>query len=178
MRVSWRIVSMGAAAVLLAAACEDRGGADRRAAGTGSSAARTEPGAPGAQAGAQSTVTGQVVSAKKDELVLKQAGQDKDLKLKVDEKTQVMIDGQQSSIENVREGTQVRASYDASQKATRIEAMGGAGGAAGQADRPGGSAGTTGGLGGSSSSTPGQTGGPGGGSSTSAGQPPAGSSGY
>jgi hypothetical protein len=167
---------MGAAALLLAAACEDRGGADRRAAGTGSSAARTEPGAPGAQAGAQSTVTGQVVSAKKDELVLKQAGQDKDLKLKVDEKTQVMIDGRQSTIDNVREGTQVRASYDASQKATRIEAMGGAAGG-GQADRPGGSAGTTGGLGGSSSSTPGQTGGPGGGSSTSAGQPPAGSSG-
>jgi hypothetical protein len=173
MMSNWKI-AVSASALLLLAGCEDRGGADRRAGGTGSSAEAAGQRASGPQATAQgaTTATGQVVSAKSDELVLKQQGQDKELKLKVGPQTQVLIDGKQSTIDNLREGAQVRASYDASQgepRATRIEALGGAGGGAG--DRPGGSAGTTGGLGGSSSATPGQTGGPGGESSTSASQP-------
>jgi hypothetical protein len=148
---------------LSAAGCEDRGGGDRRAAG--------QPG-PTGKAGEQATAsagsaTGQVVSAKKDQVVVKQQGKDQELKLKVDPSTQVLIDGKQSSADQLREGTQVRVSYDGSQKATRIEVTGGAASAGGDpANRPGGSAGTTGGLGGSSSSTPGQTGGPGGNTAT------------
>jgi hypothetical protein len=173
---SRRILVAGTSAVWLAAlGCQERGGGEQRAGGTGGSAS-------GAQASRQggATATGQVVSAKEDELVLRQQGDPKELKLKVDSSTRVLIDGKQASVKELREGTQVRASFDAGQgepKATRIEAIGGGaatGGGTGSSDpgsRPGGSAGTTGGLGGSSSATPGQSGGPGGESSTSASEP-------
>lgn len=73
--------------------------------------------------GQEKTVTGSVVSASEDELVLKPEGQDDELKLKVDSSTQVMMGGSQASVSELKEGTQVRASYDESQKVTRIEAQ-------------------------------------------------------
>jgi hypothetical protein len=166
-----KILVVSASALLAMAGCTDRGDTERQ----GERRAEGQAAQPaGQEASAQSaaTITGEVVSAKKDEIVLKEQGKDDELKLKVDDSTQVLIDGREATIDNLREGAQVRASFDSAQgdrRATRIEALGGAGGTA--ADQPGGSAGTTGGLGGASSRTPGQMGGPGGESATSAGDP-------
>jgi hypothetical protein len=172
-----RTVMVGVSALwLTATGCEDRTSERRTAAGpTGQGGSGAEK--QGQQASAQqgSTTAGQLVRASKDEVVLKPQGDPKELKLKVDSSTQVLIDGRQASASDLREGSQVRASFDASKgepRATRIEASGGAAGTTREpGERPGGSAGTTGGLGGSSSATPGQSGGPGGGSSTSASEP-------
>jgi hypothetical protein len=80
------------------------------------------------------TVNGSVVRATPDELVLRQEGGLPDLRLKVDGGTPVMLDGRQASVADLREGTQVRASFDEANgepRATRIEAHGGAGGGTG-----------------------------------------------
>lgn len=190
---TWKVAMIAVSAASLVA-CSDRGAGDARQ-GDASTAQGGERSASSAQGGSTATsqqgqtsagasVVGQVVSAKKDELVLKEQGADKELKLKVDDSTRVTLDGRETSIDSLREGAQVRASYDAREgepRATRIEATssGESGGAASKGDQPGGSAGTTGGLGGSSSHTPGQMGGPGGDDATSAGEPnsPRGSSG-
>jgi hypothetical protein len=75
-------------------------------------------------AAAEKTVTGTVVRASQDELVLKQAGGDDELKLKVGAQTTVMMAGREAPVSALKEGTEVRASYDESQNATRIEAQG------------------------------------------------------
>jgi hypothetical protein len=67
------------------------------------------------------TATGDVVSATYDRVVLKQQGSDARLKLSVDPSTQVVLDGRFVMPERLSEGTTVRATYDASGKATRIE---------------------------------------------------------
>jgi hypothetical protein len=162
-----RFLALSASAILLAVAgCEERR-TERAPEGPGE-----RMGAQGAGAQSAGTVTGKVVSAKEGELVVKDLENDEELKLKVESSTQVLIDGRQAPIGNLREGAQVRASFDSvegERRATRIEAMGASG--AGAGDQPGGSAGTTGGLGGASSRTPGQMGGPGGESATSASEP-------
>lgn len=81
--------------------------------------------APTGQAG-ELTATGQVVRASDDELVLRQAGE-QELKLKVSDDTPVMMDGRQASVSELKEGTQVRASYQeqgGTPQAIRIEAQG------------------------------------------------------
>ncbi len=75
----------------------------------------------------QRLATGQVVSASKDELVLRQGGGQPDLRLKVADDTAVMMDGKQASISELKEGAQVRASYQeqgGAQQAIRIEVSG------------------------------------------------------
>jgi hypothetical protein len=69
------------------------------------------------------TATGEVVSVKYDEVVLKPQGADKQLRLAVDPATQVMMDGRFIMAERLSENTLVRATYDASGKATRIEVL-------------------------------------------------------
>lgn len=83
------------------------------------------------------TATGEVVSARYDEVVLKQQGSDKKLRLTVDPSTQVVMDGRFVMVERLAEGTAVRATYDASGKATRIEELseGGAGASGGGQSR-------------------------------------------
>jgi Cu/Ag efflux protein CusF len=156
------------ALLIAVAGCQDRPTTERRAEGQGPQAA----GRQAANVQGAGTVSGEVVSAKGDEIVLKEQGRDEKLKLKVSDSTQVFIDDRKASINELREGAQVRASFDSAQgerRAMRIDARGGA--QAGAGDQPGGSAGTTGGLGGASSRTPGQMGGPGGDSATSASEP-------
>jgi len=78
------------------------------------------------------SVSGSVVRASASELVLRQEGGLPDLRLEVNESTPVMLDGRQASISQLREGTQVRASYEEANgepRATRIEAQGGEGSA-------------------------------------------------
>jgi colicin import membrane protein len=115
--------------------------------GTGSSAAPAQEGAARSseQAQAQSssqqaqpqagstssaqaskTATGKVVSASAQELVLKPAGGQAELRLKVSSDTPVMIGGQKASITDLKEGTQVSAAYDEAggqPTATKIEAQ-------------------------------------------------------
>lgn len=61
----------------------------------------------------QQMVTGQVVSASPDELLLSSAGGpgQPQIRLQLNERTQVMVDGRQSSTADIPEGSQVRASY-------------------------------------------------------------------
>lgn len=142
---------------------EDRNVSSKEAAGTGASAS-----ARAASDDDEKTVTGTVVRANEDELVLKQAGDDKELKLKVDANTPVMMGGVASSVSALKEGTQVRASYDDSEKATRIEADGSVGDSQSSKTGPPGAPGSSGtdtptsspsGSGTSSEGTPGTTGG-------------------
>jgi hypothetical protein len=73
------------------------------------------------------SVSGSVVRASAEELVLRQEGGLPDLRLKVDASTPVVLDGKQASVAELREGTQVRASYgevNGEPRATRIEAHG------------------------------------------------------
>jgi hypothetical protein len=65
-----------------------------------------------------------VVRASDDELVLRQEGQDEEIKIEIDDDTAVMMNGRQVSASALQEGAHVRASFDDSQKATRIEAQG------------------------------------------------------
>lgn len=84
--------------------------------------------ATGQAATGELTATGQVVRASDDELVLRQAGE-QELKLKVSDDTPVMMDGRQASVSDLKEGTQVRASYQeqgGTPQAIRIEAQGSA----------------------------------------------------
>jgi hypothetical protein len=104
------------------------------------------------------TAAGEVVRARYDGVVLKQQGSDTQLRLTVDPSTQVVMDGRFVMVERLPEGTPVRATYDASGKATRIEALPKGGASGGGQTRLESSA-DTGGLGGSSSNTPGQAGG-------------------
>lgn len=94
------------------------------AAGTGSAA-----GASAQAGGEQKTATGQVVSASSQELVLRDQAGGQELKLKVGSDTPVMVDGKRASISDVKEGSQVRASYSeqgGQPQAIRIEVQGGA----------------------------------------------------
>lgn len=61
----------------------------------------------------QQLVTGQVVSASPDELLLSSAGgpEQPQIRLQLNEQTQVMVDGRQGSTADIAEGSQVRASY-------------------------------------------------------------------
>ena len=61
----------------------------------------------------QQLVTGQVVSASPDELLLSNAGApgQAQIRLQLNEQTQVMVDGRQASAAEIPEGGQVRASY-------------------------------------------------------------------
>lgn len=79
------------------------------------------------------TATGEVVSARYDGVVLKPQGSDTQVRLTVDPSTQVLMDGRFVMVERLAEGTAVRATYDASGKATRIEELpkGGAGASGG-----------------------------------------------
>ena len=137
-------------------------GETRGTAGTGASASA------GAANDDEKTVTGTVVRANEDELVVKQAGDDKELKLEVDASTPVMMGGVASSVSALKEGTQIRASYDDSQKATRIEADDSVGGSQSSKTGPPGAPGSSGtdtpttspsGSGTSSEGAPGTTGG-------------------
>lgn len=176
---SRRIIVTGAAALaLVAAGCKDEGDGKRA---SGPQAGQQAEGKGGQAAG---TATGELVRAKYDEVVLKQQGKGEELKLKVDPSTQVYMDGRIVMIERLEEGMQVRASFDESKHATRIETStkGGAPGASGPAGQAGGdgavrSSQDVGGLGGASSNTPGQSGGPGGQAAPSAGDPPRGAGG-
>jgi hypothetical protein len=100
------------------------------------------------QEAGQRSVNGSIVRASSDELVLRQEGGLPDLRLKVDGSTPVMLDGKQASVAELREGTQVRASYDevnGEQRATRIEAHGSGaaqGSGTGTAASPSGGSGT------------------------------------
>jgi hypothetical protein len=177
---SRRIIVTGAAALaLVAGGCKDEGGGKRASQPqAGQQTAQAE--GKGGQAAA-GTATGELVRAKYDEVVLKQQGKGEELKLKVDPSTQVYMDGRIVMIDRLEEGMQVRASFDESKHATRIETStkGGAPGASGQAggDEKVRSSQDVGGLGGASSNTPGQSGGPGGQASPSAGDPPRGAGG-
>lgn len=66
------------------------------------------------QQSSQKTVTGQVVRANREEVVLRQAGGEPDLRLKVNADTPVTIGGQRGEITDLKEGTQVRAAYNES----------------------------------------------------------------
>jgi len=61
----------------------------------------------------QQLVTGRVVSASPDELLLSSAGTagQPQLRLQLNDQTQVMVDGRQGSVADIQEGSQVRASY-------------------------------------------------------------------
>jgi hypothetical protein len=76
--------------------------------------------------GAQ-TAAGELVRASSDEIVLRpEGGQQGELTLKVNESTPVTIDGREGKLSDLKEGTQVRASYEDAQgerTATRIEAQ-------------------------------------------------------
>jgi colicin import membrane protein len=85
----------------------------------------------GAQAqagmGREQTASGELVRASDDEIVLRpEGGQQGELTLKVSDSTPVTIDGREGKISDLKEGTQVRASYEDAQgerTATRIEAQ-------------------------------------------------------
>lgn len=82
--------------------------------------------AAAAQPDTEKIASGQVVSAKQDELVLRQGSGAPDLKLKVSPSTTVMMGGREASVSELTEGTQVRASYHQAggdQQAIRIEAL-------------------------------------------------------
>src|SRR5690606_14409382 len=82
------------------------------------------------QQGQQQSVSGTVVRADTEEVVLRVEGQP-DLRLKVTEQTTALLQGQNVEIEQIEEGTEVRASYQVDQQgeptATRIEGTGGSG---------------------------------------------------
>jgi septal ring factor EnvC (AmiA/AmiB activator) len=61
----------------------------------------------------QQLVTGQVVRSSPDELLLSSAGGvgQPQIRLQLNEQTQVMVDGRQGSAADISEGSQVRASY-------------------------------------------------------------------
>ncbi|MFT3917428.1 MAG: hypothetical protein QM704_26080 [Anaeromyxobacteraceae bacterium] len=70
------------------------------------------------------SVTGRIVRSSGDELVLRPAGETRDVHLKVDSGTSVTVDGKRSSTRDLREGTEVRAAFsekDGDRHATRIE---------------------------------------------------------
>jgi DNA polymerase III gamma/tau subunit len=72
----------------------------------GQQAAQAQP------AQAQQLVTGRVVTASPDELLLSSAGgAGQPLRLQVNEQTQVLVNGRQGSVADITEGSQVRASY-------------------------------------------------------------------
>jgi hypothetical protein len=95
----------------------------------GSSAAGQPPGAStsaGADTATPKTVTGQVVSASASEVVVKPEAGQPELKLKVGSDTSVTIGGQQGTVSDLKEGTQVRASYQekgGEPQAIKIEAQ-------------------------------------------------------
>jgi hypothetical protein len=103
------------------------------AARTGETAARTGETAAGA-AGEQKSVTGTVAQASADEVRVDTANQP-GIKLKVNNSTRITVDGKDASVSELREGTQVRASYQGSGEqatAVRIEARSGKNGSEGQ----------------------------------------------
>lgn len=132
-------VAMGAA-VLLAAACQRQEDASRRQARSATDTAARSPqqaesqrqqATAAAPSGAEQVASGQVVSAKRDEVVLRQGSGAPDLKLKVSPSTTVTMGGRQASVSELKEGTQVRAAYQqqgGDQQAIRIEALTGAAG--------------------------------------------------
>ncbi|WP_242345618.1 hypothetical protein [Anaeromyxobacter terrae] len=84
---------------------------------------------PPAAAGAQRTASGTVVSASAQEVVVRQGGAEPNIKLRVGADTPVLIDGQQRTVSDLKEGTQVRAAFtekDGAPQAIRIEVQGGA----------------------------------------------------
>jgi len=95
----------------------------------GSSAAGQPSGAStsaGADTATPKTVTGQVVSASASEVVVKPEAGQPELKLKVGSDTSVTIGGQQGTVSDLKEGTQVRASYQekgGEPQAIKIEAQ-------------------------------------------------------
>ena len=95
-------------------------------------------GGPGASTPKQAgTATGKLVSAKYNAVVLKEEGSDKQLRVTVDPATQVVLtDGRFVMVERLAEGTPVRATYDASGKATRIEELSKDGASGGGQSRP------------------------------------------
>ncbi|HEX8818704.1 MAG TPA: hypothetical protein VF794_02160 [Archangium sp.] len=66
-----------------------------------------------AQPQQQQLVTGRVVSASPDEILLSSAGGpgQPQIRLQVNEQTQVLVNGRQGSVADISEGSQVRASY-------------------------------------------------------------------
>ncbi|RKH14265.1 hypothetical protein D7V97_03540 [Corallococcus sp. CA053C] len=79
------------------------------------------------QAAPEQQISGQVLSASDQEVLLSQRGEPQ-LRLKISPSTQVQVDGRDASAADIREGAQVRASYrtDASSgepQALRIEAQ-------------------------------------------------------
>jgi hypothetical protein len=100
---------------------------------TGDTATRTGDTAAGA-AGEQKSVTGTVAQASPDEVRVDTANQP-GIKLKVNNSTRITVDGKDASVSELREGTQVRASYQGSgdqATAVRIEARSGKTGSDGQ----------------------------------------------
>jgi hypothetical protein len=103
------------------------------AARTGETATRTGETAAGA-AGEQKSVTGTVAQASADEVRVDTANQP-GIRLKVNNSTRITVDGKDASVSELREGTQVRASYQGSGEqatAVRIEARSGKNGSEGQ----------------------------------------------
>ncbi len=79
---------------------------------------------PGATTPTQAgTATGEVVSARYDGVVLKRQESAERLRLLVDPATQIVVEGRFVMVERLPEGATVRATYDATGKATRIEAL-------------------------------------------------------
>jgi hypothetical protein len=101
---------------------QDRTGMGSAAARAGDTAARTGETATGA--GEQKSVTGTVAQASADEVRVDTANQP-GIKLKVNNSTRITVDGKDASVSELREGTQVRASYQGTgdqATAIRIEA--------------------------------------------------------
>ena len=146
-----------AAALALAAGCKDAGDAapTRTGATTTDGASRTrsaDPSSPARSmqdksaqdrtgmggtapgAGEQKSVTGTVAQASADELQVDTANQP-GMRLKVNNSTRITIDGKDASVSELREGSQVRASYQGNgdqATATRIEARSSRNGQEGQ----------------------------------------------
>jgi hypothetical protein len=111
---------------------QDKSARDRTGMGS-STATRTGDTAAGA-AGEQKSVTGTVAQASPDEVRVDTANEP-GIKLKVNNSTRITVDGKDASVSELREGTQVRASYQGSgdqATAVRIEARSGKTGSDGQ----------------------------------------------
>lgn len=99
---------------------EDLAKAQQEASKEGAEAAQ----AGSAAAAASGSVNGRVIRSTDDELVVRPAGEERDLSLKVGSDTNVTVDGQRASMDQLREGAQVRASFsekDGERHATTIE---------------------------------------------------------
>jgi hypothetical protein len=127
----------------------------------------------GSASAGSASAGGSQVTGKVDKI--DQSKKELSLKLKVDESTQIMKDGQRATLSDIKEGDQVRASFSGGE-VQRIDVMSGGGsgrsgssGSSGSSSSPG-SSGSSSGTGSSGSSGSGSSSGHSGGSSGSSGK--------